>query len=66
MNKVKEQREKLNMSQKDVADQLGLKVPQYQRYESGKTKPNIIMARDIASVLHVKLARLVDWLEELY
>ena len=65
MNKIKRQRENLDYSQKEVAEMLGVKIPQYQRYESGKTVPNVFIAQKIARVLNINLDTFAKWLKEL-
>jgi len=64
MNRIKKQREDLDYSQKDVASLLGVKIPQYQRYESGITVPNVLMAQEIAIVLNINLDTFAKWLRE--
>ena len=36
MNRLKARREELNLTQKQVADRIGIALQAYQRYESGK------------------------------
>lgn len=39
MNKLKARREELNLTQKQVAERIGIAQQIYQRYESGKVVP---------------------------
>jgi transcriptional regulator with XRE-family HTH domain len=66
MNRIKKQREDLRYLQKDIAQMLGIKTPQYQRYESGVTLPNVFMARRIAKILNVRMDTFIEWLEDVY
>lgn len=59
MCRLKEMREKLNLTQKEVADAVGIAESAYQRYEYGKATPNAILACKIAR-------RLKTTVEELY
>ncbi len=51
MNKLKECREKLSLTQKQVAELVGIPEQVYQRYEYGKRIPTAIVACRIAKVL---------------
>lgn len=44
-------RQKKGMSQKDVADSIGVAKSTYSLYESGKREPNVATIKKIASVL---------------
>lgn len=50
--RLRDLREDNDMTQKDVADYLGMKQPQYHRYESG--------LRDIPSDVLISLAKLYN------
>ena len=43
-NKLKERREALNLTQKEVADRVGIAVQVYQRYEYGERLPQVDVA----------------------
>ena len=50
---LKRFREEHNLTQKAVADSLGIKVPAYQRYEYGTVKPPAQIIKDIANAYNV-------------
>ena len=51
MLKLKEKREAMSLTQKQVAEQIGIAVSAYQRYERGAAIPNAKMAVRIAKAL---------------
>ena len=53
MNKLKQLREERNMSQKALGDAVGITATSISRYEIGKRKLSIEMAKKIARVLDV-------------
>ncbi len=53
MNKLKQLREERNMSQKALGDAVGITATSISRYEIGKRKLSVEMARKIAEVLDV-------------
>lgn len=63
-NKMKVRRAELNMTQKDVAEIVGIKEPQYRAYENGFNVPNLIMSQVIARALQIDLNTLADWIYE--
>lgn len=50
---LKRFRKENNLTQKAVADTLGIKVPAYQRYEYGSVKPAAQIIKDIANAFNV-------------
>lgn len=50
-NKLKERREALNLTQKEVADRVGIAVQVYQRYEYGERLPQVDIAIAISEIL---------------
>jgi len=50
---LKRFREVHNLTQKAVADSIGIKVPAYQRYEYGKVVPSAQVIKEIANSFHV-------------
>lgn len=50
---LKYAREKKGMSQKDVAEQIGVAKSTYSLYESGNREPNVQTIKKIAAVLDV-------------
>lgn len=51
MNRLKARREELNLTQKQVADRIGIKPQQYQLYEYKKMLPNVELGIAIARAL---------------
>lgn len=51
-NKLKERREALNLTQKEVADRVGIAVQVYQRYEYGERLPQVDVAIAISEILN--------------
>ncbi len=51
MLKLKERREAMSLTQKQVAEQIGIAESAYQRYERGAAIPNAKMAVRIAKSL---------------
>lgn len=58
MNKLKARREELNLTQKQVAERIGIKEQQYQFYEYGKTIPNVIIGIRLAEALQTTVEAL--------
>ena len=58
--KLRQLREKLRMSQNEVADYIGISQSTYSDWESEKTSPNIKYWSDIARTLKVQLEKLFD------
>ena len=46
-------REKRNMTQKEVADQIGVAKSTYSLYESGNREPNVQTIKKIADILRI-------------
>ena len=51
MNRLKARRKELLLTQKQVAEMLGIKWQVYQQYEYGKKLPNVLLAIKIANAL---------------
>jgi putative transcriptional regulator len=51
MNRLKARRKELGLTQKQVAEMLGIKWQVYQQYEYGKKLPNVLLAIKIANTL---------------
>jgi putative transcription factor len=52
---IKNARERLNMSQKDLADKLKVSEGIIKRFEAGKLRPTLEQAKELERVLNVKL-----------
>ncbi len=50
---LKEARKKANLSQREVADAVGVAYSTYSLYESGKREPNVVTIKRIADALNV-------------
>ena len=57
--KLREAREKKELSQRDIADAIGVSQPAYQYYEKGFKFPTLPVAKRICQVLDVSLDNLV-------
>lgn len=55
MKHVRECREKLGLTQQDLAQKVGLSQETISQYEIGTRVPNINVAREIAEALHEPL-----------
>lgn len=60
MNKLKTRREELNLTQKQVADRIGIAQQAYQRYESGEVIPIAYTAVKVAKALETTVENLFD------
>ena len=58
--KIKEIREKSGMTQKDVADNMGLSVQTISRYEKGLRSPSVKVLRELCGVLNVSMDYMTD------
>lgn len=52
MSKLKERREALGLTQRQVAEKIGIAESAYQRYERGVREPSISMALRLAKALN--------------
>lgn len=50
--RLKEFREKMNLSQREIADMLGIAQPYYWKWETGKSFPNAKQILDLCEVLN--------------
>ena len=57
---LKKARERLGLSQVEVAEKVGISQPMYSYYESGLKTPTLYLAKAMANVLGVSLDYLVD------
>ena len=61
---IKEARERMGLSQQQLAQQLRVSENIIKRFESGKLKPTIQQARQLEKILGIKLLRPVESEEE--
>ena len=61
---LKEARLKRNLSQKEVADQIGVAKSTYSLYESGNREPSVQAIKKIADVLNVSADELLGLSEQ--
>ena len=61
---LKEARLKRNLSQKEVADQIGVAKSTYSLYESGNREPSVQTIKKIADVLNVSADELLGLSEQ--
>lgn len=60
MAALKRIRKERGFTQQQLADELGLHLKSYQRYECGTRRPNIYMLLKIADILGVKASELLE------
>lgn len=58
--KLKLARVKKQLTQKQVAELIGVKQPSYQEWEAGKSTPNLKRAALLSKVLEISLDELVN------
>ena len=58
MSKLKERREALGLTQRQVAEKIGIAETVYQRYEYGKREPCVSTALKIALALNTTVEKL--------
>lgn len=58
MNNLKNARLAAGLTQRQVAEKLGIRESAYQNYETGRTLPNVIAALKIADVLNSRVENL--------
>ena len=57
---LKNARKECKMTQKKVAEQLGVVESCYANWEQGRTEPSIDMLRKLGEVLHIELDALIN------
>jgi len=55
---LKEIRQQMYLTQKQIADEVNISILSYQRYEAGKRSPNVDTALLIAKVLNTTVEKL--------
>lgn len=63
MNRLRERREELGLTQRQVAEMIGMTHPNYQKIESGSLKAEVYLAQRIAMCLRTSVEAL--WYEEM-
>ncbi len=53
--RLKAERELMKLTQRDMADRLGITQPSYIRYENGKSEPTLERLSKIADILEVSV-----------
>lgn len=59
MYKLRNVRDRLDLSQKEAAKRLGINVDVLSNYERGKTYPNVLILRKIEEVYDIKYDQLI-------
>lgn len=59
-NALKQKREELNLTQRQVAERVGIHYQTYQLYENGRKFPSVIRAIMIAKVLKTTVEELYE------
>jgi len=60
-NRIKKIREKLNLTQAQIADKVGIRFEYLVRLEQGKANPSILIVQNIAKALNVKTPDLLPF-----
>lgn len=60
MAALKRIRKERGFTQQQLADELGMHIKSYQRYECGTRRPNIYILLKIADILGVKASELLE------
>ncbi len=60
-NKVKEYRKKLNLSQKELGEKVGVSRQAINAIENEKYDPSIWLAYDLSKVFHISIEELFDF-----
>lgn len=50
-DKLKEKRKEVNLTQKEIAEQIGIKQNTYSDWETGRTQPNLDYLSKLAHIL---------------
>lgn len=64
MNRIKELREKAGLSQRELAEKLGVSKQAVSDYENGKTAPSVKTIELIANIFHVKPDYIAEWFDD--
>lgn len=59
-NSIKEQRQKFNLTQQELADKVGVRRETIIFLEQGKYNPSLKLAMDIAKILKIKVDNLFN------
>ena len=59
-DKIREQRKAANLTQAQVAKELGIHVTTYSRFESGERKPDLYQVSALCRILSVPYDKLID------
>lgn len=57
-NKLISARKNANYTQQRVADELGISLRQYQRYENEEKIPNVLLSKMLADIFHTSIESL--------
>lgn len=62
---IRENRKKINMTQEEMANRLGVTAPAVNKWENGNSMPDIMLLAPIARLLNISLDMLLSFKEEL-
>lgn len=63
MTAIRDYRKRMGLTQKQIADMLGVTAPTVTQWESGERKPNIIMLKKLSVILKCSTDDLLDPIE---
>ena len=64
MNRLRELRQRNNLTLDDIQKQTGINRGTYNNYETGKTEPKLKTALSLANFFHVTPQYLVGWTDD--
>ncbi|MBQ2964845.1 MAG: helix-turn-helix transcriptional regulator [Clostridia bacterium] len=64
MDRIKEIREERKISQKELAEYLGMEQQHYSRYETGKVKVNVEMVKKLAVFYNISADYILELTDE--
>lgn len=62
---IRKNRKKINMTQEEMANRLGVTAPAVNKWENGNSMPDITLLAPIARLLNITLDTLLSFKEEL-
>ena len=63
-NKIKHYREKMNMTQQELAERLGTDIRNIRRWENGETCPNVLIGMKISKIFGVNLKEIFKFSDQ--
>lgn len=64
MNLIKEKREQLNLTQKELAEKLEVSIKTIQAIEQGRRKPGLLLTINLFKLLKIPISKLEFFLKQ--